>query len=114
MPTETMTFEEIISLLNRQPEMDRTLEYIQKRHCRSYRPFGGQPEETLLPWVKEHKRKCFNCDHERPEHAGRCWGNASCEIWVCSQCAPMVEEALQQARENAEQEKATGEKAPDA
>ena len=92
---DRLTFEQIIELLNRPPELPRTLEYITQRGCRAYPPFGAKAAHELQPWVREYKRSCFNCNQSQPEHEGTCWGNASCEIWTCQSCTPIVREALQ-------------------
>lgn len=92
---DTLTFDQVIALLNRPPDILRTLEYISLRGCHAYAPFGGRPAKDLQPWVREHQRHCFNCDQPQPEHEGTCWGNAICEIWTCSACTPIVREALQ-------------------
>ena len=92
---DTLSFQQVIDLLNRAPELPRTLEYIIQRGCHAYPPFGAKAAHELQPWVNEHQRRCFNCDQEHTEHEGACWGNFSCEIWTCSTCTPVVREALQ-------------------
>ena len=94
----TLSFEEVIALLNEPTSMDRTVTYITKRGCWAYRPMGGRPAEDLLEHVKEHQRACFNCDENETEYTGTCWGNMICEIWVCHKCAPTVQRAIEKAR----------------
>ena len=89
-----MTFEEVHDLLNnRPPALARTVEYITRRGCRAERPFpwweGVEPAH-----VKGIEATCFNCGARQPEWKGNCYGNASCQIWVCSDCAPVVSSAL--------------------
>ena len=96
---DTLSFQQVIDLLNRPPELPRTLEYITWRGCRPYTPFGARAAHELQPWVREHERRCFNCDQEHLEHEGTCWGNSSCEIWTCSACTPVVREALEKEAE---------------
>ena len=95
--TDRMTFDEISELLARPPDITRTVEYVRRRRCRPYPPFDGTPADNLLPWVKDHNRRCFNCNEMRPEHEGTCWGNASCEIWNYQQCVPLVLDTVAEA-----------------
>ena len=96
---DTMTFDEISALLARPADLERTVEYVRRRRCRPYPPFGGKPQEELLPGIREHERQCFTCNEHKPEHQGTCWGNASCEIWNCQDCVPRVLWAVARAEE---------------
>ena len=91
---DNMTMTEVIELLNRPPELARTIEYITRRACHAYPPFerNGAP---LPRHMLEHTRECFNCGNRLPEHAGSCYHNFSCEIWVCEDCKDKVASALQ-------------------
>lgn len=92
----TMTFDEVIELLKQPPSIDRTLTYIERRRCWSYRPFNGESIDALPEHMRDIERACFNCGQKQPEHAGICWGNTVCQIWVCEHCAPRVQDGLQQ------------------
>ena len=94
----TMTFDEIIDLLQQPPNLERTLLYIEKRRCWPYRPLSGRAIDDLPEHVKQHKRACFNCGRKQPEHAGLCWGNMSCEIWVCQDCVPTIQKASEETK----------------
>ena len=94
----TMTLDEVIALLKEPPSTERTLLYIENRGCWDYRPYRGQNIDDLPPHMKDLQRSCFNCGHQEPEYAGTCWGNMSCEIWVCANCAPQVQEAKNERR----------------
>ena len=94
---DNLSFEDLIALLNSPPETARTVRYIKERGCRAYPPLSGRSPEQLPAHVLGHTRNCFNCGANAPEHAGKCWGNNSCEIWACATCVPVVEEALSQA-----------------
>lgn len=100
---DTLSFDEVIALLKETPSMARTLRYITKRGCWLYPPFHGRPVDELLPHMRELQRACFNCGEDRPIYQGTCWGNMSCEIWVCSECAPEVQGKLIELREAAAQ-----------
>lgn len=95
---DTMTMEEIIALLQEPPDIERTVKYITQRGCGTYKPMRGRQEEELMDHMKEHTRLCFNCGEKRTEYLGACWGNFSCEIWVCEQCSPIVADSVAQAR----------------
>ena len=98
MPKKEMPFDEVIELLNRLPSQERTIEYIRRRGCWPYRPFRGQPIDSLPKHMKDIKRACFTCGGRQPEHAGTCYGNQNCEIWVCAECAADVLTALEDSR----------------
>lgn len=108
---DTLSFQQVIDLLNRPPELTRTLEYITQRGCHAYPPFAARADHELMPWIREHGRLCFNCDQDRLEQEGTCWGNFSCEIWTCGACTPTVREALEkeaQAQADGAAQPATG------
>ena len=93
---DNLSFEDLIALLNSPPAMARTLRYIKERSCRAYPAFSNKYTKHMPAHVLEHDRNCFNCGQDAPEHLGKCWGNNSCEIWVCATCVPQVDEALAQ------------------
>ena len=92
---EPLTFDEIIALLKSPPALERTITYVQRRRCFPYRPFNGRTPYKLATHLLEHRRKCFNCGLHEVEHAGTCWGNCSCEIWVCANCVADVRQTLE-------------------
>ena len=94
---DDMTMEELTALLSEPPSTDRTLRYVTRWGCRPYRPFRHMKIEEISEHMRSHTRRCFNCGEQRTEYIGVCWGNASCETWVCAQCAPVLNEALQNA-----------------
>ena len=93
---DNLSFEDLITLLNSPPEKARTLRYIKERGCRAYPPFSGRYTKHMPAHVLEHTRNCFNCGQNAQENLGKCYGNNSCEIWICAACVPEVENALAQ------------------
>ena len=96
---DTLSFDEVIALLKEMPSRARTLRYIIKRGCRPYPTLWDRRDFDALPHMKEHQRSCFNCGEDRPEYLGCCWGNNSCHIWVCQECAPEVQQMVAEHRE---------------
>ena len=94
MSRDTLTFEEVLDLVNRPPSLARTLDYITRRGCWPERPFPKFAPEELADHVKALECVCFACGNRRPEWAGTCYGNSSCQIWVCAECAPLVKDSL--------------------
>ena len=85
MVKQNMKWDELNELLNAPAGLDRTLTYIQQRHCVPYRPGVG---------YEDHNRLCFNCQDVTLEGNGLCYGNGSCEIWVCKDCSFEVKDGL--------------------
>lgn len=108
MNLDNMTLEEVVALVHEPPSLERSMTYVLRRRCGPYPPFHGRRLDELPEHMAKLDRKCFNCGHNKPEHAGTCWGNQVCQMWVCGDCAGqvMAAHAEHKARQVAEEAEA--------